>query len=105
MVKCYDAILWVKSVFGDFTHKVAQSWFVFHATQHTTLFGIYYCVEVVRIENHSHVLEIKCYDAILWVKSVFGTFTHKVAQTWFVFHATQHTTLFGIYYCVDVVRI
>ena len=48
------------SVFGTFADKVAQTWFVLHETKHTTLFGIYYCVEVVRIENHSHVLEITC---------------------------------------------
>ena len=48
------------SVFGTFAHIVAQTWFVLHETWHTTLFGIYYCVEVVRIENHSHILEITC---------------------------------------------
>ena len=48
------------SVFGTFAHKVAQTWFVLHETWHTTLFGIYYCVEVVRILNHSHILEITC---------------------------------------------
>ena len=46
------------SVFATFAHKVAQTWFVFHETWHTTLFGIYHCVEAVRIENHSHMLEI-----------------------------------------------
>ena len=29
-------------------------------TWHTTLFGIYYGVEVVRIENNCHMFEIKC---------------------------------------------
>ena len=48
------------SVFGTFAHKVAQTWFVLHETWHTTLFGIYYCVEVVRIDNHSRLLEILC---------------------------------------------
>ena len=48
------------SVFGTFAHKVAQTLFDFHETWHTTLFGIYYYVEVVRIENHSLILEIKC---------------------------------------------
>ena len=41
-------------------HKVAQTWFVLHETWHTTLFGIYYSVEVVRIENNSDMLEITC---------------------------------------------
>ena len=48
------------SVFLTFAHKVAQTWFVLHETWHTTLFGIYYCVEVVRILNHSHMLDITC---------------------------------------------
>jgi len=29
-------------------------------TWHTTQFGIYYCVDVVRIENNCHMFEIKC---------------------------------------------
>ena len=32
---------------------------VWQQTWHTTLFGIYYCVEMVRIENNSHLLDIK----------------------------------------------
>ena len=55
------------SVFGTFAHKVAQTWFVLHETWQTTLFGIYYCVEVVRSLNYSHILEITCYVAILSV--------------------------------------
>ena len=48
------------SVFGTFAHKVAQTWFVLHETWHTSLFGIYYYVEVIIIENQSHMLEITC---------------------------------------------
>ena len=48
------------SVFGTFTHKVAQTWFVFLETWLTTIFGIYYCVEFVRMENYSHMQEIAC---------------------------------------------
>ena len=48
------------SVFGTFSHKVVQNWFVLHETWHTKLFGIYSCVEMVRIENQSHMLEITC---------------------------------------------
>ena len=47
-------------LFGTFVHKVAQTWFFLHETWHTILFGIYYCVEVVRNENHSNMLEITC---------------------------------------------
>src|SRR5687768_1276115 len=50
--------------FGTFTHKVAQTWFVLHETWHTPLFGLYYCVEMVRIKNNSHVLDITCLVAI-----------------------------------------
>ena len=55
------------SVFGTFAHKVDQTWFVLHETWHTTRFRIYYCVEVVRIENHSLMLENTCKVAILRV--------------------------------------
>ena len=37
--------------------------------------------------------------------SVFGTFAHKVFQTLFVLHETWPLTLFGIYYCVEMVKI
>ena len=47
-------------VFGTFAHQVAQSWFVLLETWHTTLFGMYYCIEVVRIENHNQMLESMC---------------------------------------------
>ena len=66
------------TVFCTFAHIVAQTWFVLHETWHTTLFGIYYCVEVVRIENHCRILEIMCYVSILRVLSFFGTFAYKV---------------------------
>ena len=48
------------SLFGTFVNKVAQTWFVLHETWNTILFGIYYCVERIRNENHSHMLEITC---------------------------------------------
>ena len=84
-------------IFGTLAHKVAQTLFVSHETWHTTLFGIYYCVKVVIIKNDSHMLKITCYVSILRVFKRFWYFAHKVAQTWFVFHETWHTTLFDIY--------
>ena len=48
------------SVLGTFEHKVAQTLLGMHKTWNTTLFGKYYWVVVVRIENHSHMLEITC---------------------------------------------
>ena len=62
------------SLFGTFAHKVAQIWFVLQETWHTTLFNIYDFVEVVRIENHSHMLEITCYVVILWVYKLIWHF-------------------------------
>ena len=50
----------VLSFYGTFAHKEAQTWYILHETWHTTLFGIYYCVELVRIQNHSDMLEISC---------------------------------------------
>ena len=85
------------SFFGTFDHKVALTWFILHETWHRTLFGIYYFVEVVRFENHSHMLEIRVKLQFYAILSFFGTFGPKVAQTWFVLHETWHTTLFGIY--------
>ena len=85
--------------------QVAQTWIVLHETSHTTLFGTYYYAEVVRIENQSHMLEITCQVPILRIFKRFCHFCAKVAQTWFVLRETWHTTLFGIYYCVEVVRI
>ena len=48
------------SVFGTFSHQVFKTWFVCHEKWHTTLFGIYYCVEMYRIKNNSHMLYITC---------------------------------------------
>ena len=56
------------SFFGTLAHKVAKTWFVLYKTWHITLFGICYCVEVVKIENRSYMREI--------------------AKTWFVLHET-----------------
>ena len=41
----------------------------------------------------------------LRAKLQFGTYAQKVAQIWFVLHETLHTTIFGIYYGFEVVRI
>ena len=48
------------SAFGTFAHRVAKTWFVLHETWHTILFGIYSCVEVFKMENNIHMLEIMC---------------------------------------------
>ena len=47
---------------------VVQTWFVLHETWHTILFGIYYCVEVVRIVNHCHILNITWWDSLMLLR-------------------------------------
>ena len=91
-------------VFKTFSHKVVQTWFVWKETWHTTLFGICYCIEIVRIQNNIQTLEITCKDAFLRFLSVFGTFSHKMVQPWFFWHKTWHITLFGTYYCVELLE-
>ena len=41
--------------FGNFSQKVVQTWIILHETMHTILFDIYYCVEMVKIENNCHM--------------------------------------------------
>ena len=60
-ITCHVAMLCVFKLFGTFAHKVAEPWLFFlHETWQTTLFSISYSVEVDRIENHCHMLEITC---------------------------------------------
>ena len=61
------------SVFGTLARKRAKTLFVLHEIWHTTRFGLYYFVYVVRIEYHSHMLEITCLVLIL---SDFKPFWH-----------------------------
>ena len=75
----------LKGFIGIFANKVAQNWFVLHETWHITIFSICDCVEVVRIENHSHVLKLRVKLRFYRSLSFFYTFAHKVAQNWFVF--------------------
>ena len=91
-------------IFSTFACKLAQTWFPLIETLHSTLFGIYYCVEVVRIEKVI-CYKIRAKYRFYGFLSFFGTFSHKVAETWFLLHETWHTTLFGIYYCVQMVII
>ena len=59
-ITCYILFNGFLSCVGTFSHKVVPTWFVFHETRHKTLFCIYYCVEVIRIKNNNHMLEITC---------------------------------------------
>ena len=84
---------------------MVQSWFVWHETWHTIQYVICYCVEMARIENNRHMLEITCQVAFLRLFSVFRIFSHKVVQACFVWHETWHITLFRICYCIEMNRI
>ena len=81
---------------------MVKTWFVCNETWHITLFGICYCVEMVRIKKKVICLK---FTFLRYFLSIFGTFPHEVVQTSFVCHETFHTTLFGIDYCVEIVII
>ena len=53
---CYVYFKGFLCVSGTFKHKIVHIWFVWHETWYTTQFGIYCIVEMVRIENNSHML-------------------------------------------------
>ena len=93
------------SVFGTFSHKVVQTWFVSHETWHTTLFHIYYCVEMVGMKTNSHMLELHAKLRFWGFIDVFGTFSHKVVSIWFICHETWHTTLFANFHYFEILRI
>ena len=60
---------------------------------------------MVIIENNSNMLEISCKVAFLLFLKCFCPFSHKLVQTWCVWLDTWHTTLFDVYYCVEMDRI
>ena len=76
---------------------------VLNETWHTTLFGIYYYFQIFKIEIIVICLKLRAKLRFKAFLSVFCTFLHKVVQTWFVWHETWHTTLFGIYYYFEMV--
>ena len=55
----------VLNFFRIFANKVGQTWCVLLEIWHTSLVGIYYCVEVIKIENNStqhyfvYIIELK----------------------------------------------
>ena len=71
-----------------------------HETWHTTLFGVDYCVEMVRIEII--FLKLRAKLRFLGFLSFYGTFAYKVAQTWFFFCTKLGTQHYLVYYCVEI---
>ena len=51
--------------FCTYLFKDFKTMFISHETRHTTRFGIYYFVEMVRFETNSHLLEITCEVVLL----------------------------------------
>ena len=46
------------TVFSNFSRKMVQTWFVCHETWHTSLFGLFYCFEMVSYQKEKYLLEI-----------------------------------------------
>ena len=93
------------SVFDTFAHIIAQTWIVLHETCTKQ-----FLVNIIVLKWLEFIIIVICQKIRVKLRfyrflSVFGTFSHKVAQTWFVLHETWHTKLFHVYYCVEVVRI
>ena len=60
---------------------MVQTWFVWHETWHTTLFGKYYCVGMLRIENNCHMLDIARYVTFLRILKRFSHFLEQSSTT------------------------
>ena len=56
-ITSYVAILRFFKLYGGYSVQVVQTWFVWPETWHTTLFGIDNRIEMVKIENNSHMFE------------------------------------------------
>ena len=88
------------SLFGIFVHKVAHTWFVLHETLHTILFGMNYCVEVVRNENDSNMIEITCYVGILLVlKPIWNFLAQSSSNLVSIARNVAHNTNWYILLC------
>ena len=86
--------------FGTFAHKIAPTRFVLHETWHTTLFSVYYCFEVVRIQNHIHMPQITCYVTILNVFKCFSQFRAQSDSNLVCFARNfAHNSIWYIFLC------
>ena len=63
------------SVSDCFKHKIVQIWFVLHETWCITQFGIYYCIEMARIKNNIHIIEITCQVGAFMIFKTFFVFS------------------------------
>ena len=55
---CFSVMKKMRGEMGSATRATYPKWRAVKV--HITLFGIYYCVELVRIENNCQMIEIKC---------------------------------------------
>ena len=95
-ITCEVAFLSLLSFFGTYSIKVVKNWFVWHETWHIILFGIYNYFEMVRIEKIVIYFKLCAKLQFFAFLNIFGTYSLKLVQTWFVWHKTRHKKLFGI---------
>ena len=72
------------------------------------LFAMYYCVEIVRIENNSHMLGNAfkiAFFRFLKFFFFFCCYSLKGVEIWFVGHETWNTTVFAMYFVVEMLKI
>ena len=86
-------------VFGSFAHKVAQTWFVLQQTIYVIV------LTLLKLKIIVICFKLRAKLSFYGFLRFFNTCAHKVAQALFVLQETWHATLFGMYYCVEVVRI
>ena len=74
-----------------------------HGTQYYLVYT--FALQWLKLKRIVICLKLRAKLRFLRFLRFFGAYSHKVVKTWFVWHETWHTTLFDIYYCVEIVRI
>ena len=72
------------------------------------LFTKHYLVYIIVLkwlESETIVICLNLHSKLRFWGFLIVIFSQKVVQTLFVLHETLHTTLFVIYYCLDIIRI
>ena len=57
-IKCEVSFSRLLKNFDTCSPNVVETWFLLHETWHTTQVFIYFCVEMIRIENNRDMLDI-----------------------------------------------
>ena len=69
------------SIFSTFSNQVQKTWFVWQETWHTTIFGICFLLKWLESKTIVICLKLRAKLHFKGFLSVFGTFSHKVAQS------------------------